>query len=97
MLTTIGIGALVAAAVASAAFGVVAIRTQWLLPWLRRGTPRPVLWGWATLAGSAGLCLWCVGMTAGRAEVFGLAGLTLVIVNAALSYLATRPARATTR
>ncbi|MFE7840999.1 hypothetical protein ACFU53_34565 [Streptomyces sp. NPDC057474] len=96
MLTNIGIGCLAAVMVATVVFGVVAIRTGWMLPWLRRRTLRPVLWGYATLAGSAGLCLWCVGMTAERADVFGLAGLVLIATNTVLSYLATRPGPVTT-
>ncbi len=97
MLTNIGIGCLAAAVVATVVFGVAAIRTGWLLPWLRRGTLRPVLWGYATLAGGAGLCLWCVGMAAAeRAEVFGIAGLLLIVTNTVLSYLATRPGRVIT-
>ncbi|WP_371577165.1 hypothetical protein [Streptomyces sp. NBC_01314] len=95
MLTTVGIGFLAAAMVATTVFGVVAIRTEWMLPWLRRSTPRPVLWGCATLSGSAGLGLWCVAMATERADVFGL-GLILIVTHTVLSYLATRPGRVTT-
>ncbi|MFF6786036.1 hypothetical protein [Streptomyces sp. NPDC012510] len=91
MLTNIGIGLLAAAMVATTVFGVAAIRTGWMLPWLRRTTFRPVLWGWATLAGSAGLCLWCVGVATDRAGAFGLGGLALILTNTVLSFLATRP------
>ncbi|MGW0840725.1 hypothetical protein ACWD26_11270 [Streptomyces sp. NPDC002787] len=96
MLTNIGIGCLAAVVVATAVFGVAAIRTGWLLPWLRRSTLRPALWGWATIVGGAGLCLWCVGMTNDRADVFGPAGLVLIVTNMVLSFLATRPGRVTT-
>ncbi|MBP5891227.1 hypothetical protein ACSCB1_16425 [Streptomyces europaeiscabiei] len=96
MLATVGIGFLAAAMVATTVFGVVAIRTQWMLPWLRRSTLRPVLWGWATLSGSAGLGLWCVAVATERVDAFGLAGLILIVTDTVLSYLATRPGRVTT-
>lgn len=97
MLTNIGIGILATVMVVTAVFGVAAIRTGWMLPWLRRSTLRPVLWGWATLVGSAGSCLWCVGMATERADVFGLGGVALLATNTVLSFLATRPGRVTTQ
>ncbi|NEC87550.1 hypothetical protein [Streptomyces sp. SID12501] len=39
------------------ACGGVAVRTGWLLPWLRRRTLRPELWGYGAMLGSAGLLL----------------------------------------
>ncbi|UUU24714.1 hypothetical protein [Streptomyces sp. DSM 40750] len=96
MLTNIVIGCLAAAMAATAVLGAIAIRTRWMVPWLRRSTLRPVLWGYASLAGSAGMGLWSFGMMADRADVYGLAGLILLITNAVLSFLATRPGRVTT-
>ncbi|MER6156166.1 hypothetical protein ABT147_11545 [Streptomyces sp. NPDC001868] len=98
MLTNLVSGCLAVAMVATVVFGVVAIRTRWMLPWLRRSTFRPVLWGYASLAGGAGMGLWAVGMRSDRAdaEVFALAGVLLLVTNAVLSYLATRPGRVPT-
>ncbi|UUU31122.1 hypothetical protein JIX56_15070 [Streptomyces sp. CA-210063] len=96
MLTNIGIGCLAATMVVTAVLGVAAIRTGWMVPWLRRSTLRPALWGYASLAGGAGLGLWSYGMTTYRADAYGLAGLALLITNAVLSFLATRPGRVTT-
>lgn len=37
-------------------FGVIAIRTGWMLPWPRAKTPRPRLWGYSSLLGVVGMC-----------------------------------------
>ncbi|UIX31032.1 hypothetical protein [Streptomyces sp. GQFP] len=47
--------------------GVVAVATGWLLPWLRRRTLRPALWGYGTVLFAAGLLL---SMSYGAFDVF---------------------------
>ncbi|MGW3646633.1 hypothetical protein [Streptomyces sp. NPDC000878] len=47
--------------------GAVAVATGWLLPWLRRRTLRPALWGYGTVLFAAGLFL---SMSYGALDVF---------------------------
>ncbi|WP_329271384.1 hypothetical protein [Streptomyces sp. NBC_01451] len=42
---------------AMALCGVMAVATGWLLPWLRRRTLRPALWGYGTVLFSGGVLL----------------------------------------
>ncbi|NEA67858.1 hypothetical protein [Streptomyces sp. SID12488] len=47
--------------------GAVAAGTGWLLPWLRKRTLRPALWGYGTMLFSLGLLLM---MSCGATDVF---------------------------
>ncbi|MGW0709067.1 hypothetical protein ACWD4G_24470 [Streptomyces sp. NPDC002643] len=47
----------VAVTVVVTTFAVLAIRTGWLLPWLRAKTLRPHLWGCSSLLGAVGMCV----------------------------------------
>ncbi|TQE25063.1 hypothetical protein [Streptomyces ipomoeae] len=74
-------------------FAVIAIRTEWILPWLRRSTLRPRLWGYSALFGGAGLGLWCFAHAIHRPALFSAAAVGLFVVSTGLSFRATRPGR----
>ncbi|MFJ8605136.1 hypothetical protein ACIREM_41810 [Streptomyces shenzhenensis] len=81
----------------SAVLAVVAIRTGWVLPWLRGSMVRPWLWGYGTLLSDAGLF---VGFLAFRAlhlpssgELMALVAMALFAAGGFLSFLSNRPAR----
>ncbi|WP_234046406.1 hypothetical protein [Streptomyces adelaidensis] len=79
--------------VASTVCAVIAIRTGWMPPWLRR-TLRPRLWGYSTLIGNAGICLWLFAFRAdGMSTPAALAAGVLFAANMAISPLANRPGR----
>ncbi|GAA3823168.1 hypothetical protein ACFS5L_26825 [Streptomyces phyllanthi] len=87
-------GVLMALWVLAAVPAVAAIRTGWLLPWLRRRTHRPRMWGYATLLGNTGACLVLYGFVVdGRFAsdlLFG-AGILLVVTGAVLEFRTSRP------
>ncbi|MFF3372696.1 hypothetical protein ACFYXF_07025 [Streptomyces sp. NPDC002680] len=88
-----------AALLASGLFvcGAVAVRTYWLLPWLRSRTVRPEMWGYGAMLSSAGLLLQ---MTYGPVTVFHnsetvdsaafITGMLLMIAGAWFQLLASR-------
>ncbi|GHE32889.1 hypothetical protein [Streptomyces capitiformicae] len=76
-------------------FAVIAIRTAWLLPWLRRSTLRPRMWGYATLVGGVALALFSYAFATERSSAIGAAAVVLFLVSSVLSFLATRPGRVT--
>ncbi|WP_221348719.1 hypothetical protein [Streptomyces beigongshangae] len=95
MLRQVATGAVGVLAVCSAVGAAAAIRSGWTVPWLRRRTYRPRLWGYGALTGDTGLglfvCSWWVDAAAWTHTLLSLAGVTLMIVGGYVSFLASRP------
>ena len=53
----LGMGTVALMAGAGVVCGGVAVRTDWLLPWLRRRTVRPKMWGYGAMLAGTGLLL----------------------------------------
>jgi hypothetical protein len=94
----VGAGVLVCGS--SAAFGVVAIvGGGWMLPWLRRRTRRPRLWGFGAVCSSAGLpvCYLSFNVWSGSEIALfasAVAGMALMFTGSVLVTLAGRSAPA---
>lgn len=94
MSENVVIGFLATVSLVVVVFAVIAIRTGWLLPWLRRSTLRPCLWAYATLVGAVALDLFCYAWAGEGSYAIGAAAIVLCLVSSVLSFLATRPGRA---
>ncbi|MEV5011525.1 hypothetical protein AB0K74_12960 [Streptomyces sp. NPDC056159] len=79
----------------SAVLAVVAIRTGWVLPWLRRRMFRPRLWGYGTLLGDAGLFVSFLTFRVLHSSLIGevvfFTAMALIISGGVLSFLSSRP------
>ena len=87
--------AVLLAALSSGLFGVLAIATGRMPPWLRRRTLRPRLWGYGTVCSSAGPALWAVSFMVITSDiafsVLALVGLVLMLGGVVLQMFAERP------
>ena len=78
--------------------GVVAVATGWLLPWLRRRTLRPAMWGYGTVLFGGGMLL---NMLYGAFGVFDgssalvdvpfILGMLMIVAGGYLQVLSKRP------
>jgi hypothetical protein len=85
-----------AVSVLAAVGGVAAIRTGWVLPWLRRRTFRPWLWGYGALLMSTNLALQLVGwaiLSPHSQFLVGSAGFVLLLVALGLLLASQQPGR----
>ncbi|MEH0418783.1 hypothetical protein [Streptomyces sp. B21-083] len=77
--------------------GAVAVRTAWLLPWLRYRTVRPELWGYGSMSFGTGMFLlmsWgALDAFGGTRVLHGAMGIIGVLMMTAGAYLQSRSAR----